>query len=161
MEKLTWPQVRVKLPAVPLEQTARILDSGLKEQFASASVEVVVCPDLTRAPFHLAAAGLCGSAQYVADVGGPPYLVPMVNRSKIYSFESVLANLNAPSEHLQNALVIGASGGPFREVGSNCELVPNAYFRRKSHDEFELLKNNTHFAKIVSHLWPPLTVPIH
>jgi hypothetical protein len=35
-----------------------VFEKGLKANFAEVKVEIVDCPDLTRAPFNLAAAGL-------------------------------------------------------------------------------------------------------
>ena len=52
------PSVEVKdLDVIPLEEIAKVLELGLKENFAQARVQVVDCPDLTQEPFHLAASG--------------------------------------------------------------------------------------------------------
>ena len=37
---------------------------------------------------HRACIGICGSCR-LADVGGPPYLVPTVNRAKLYNLADI------------------------------------------------------------------------
>lgn len=46
-----------------------VLQRDLMESFKEVSVGVEDCPDLTKAPFHLAAEGLSGSPR-ICDVGG-------------------------------------------------------------------------------------------
>ena len=36
-----------------------VLESALKKNFSEAAVRIVDCPDLSQAPFYLAAAGEC------------------------------------------------------------------------------------------------------
>ena len=38
--------------------TLSVLNDGLKENFSTVEVTVLDCPDLTQAPFHLAAEGI-------------------------------------------------------------------------------------------------------
>lgn len=89
---------------------------------------MVDCPDLRAAPFHLAAEGLCAGAGDAAtagdlvDIGGPPYLLPHVDRSRIYDLRA-LTQLLRPAG--SDALCIGAGAGYFPLVGTNCEGIYN------------------------------------
>lgn len=136
---------KVILQKPKLEEVAKILNDGLAKYFEHASVSVVDCPDLTQSPFHLAAPGLGGQTA-IADVGGPPFLVPLVQRDKKYSFEQI-ASLVAEKTS-ENAFLIGASAGPFHLVGQNCELMPNVLMKRTESGVFEMIKNNTHYSKV-------------
>lgn len=82
---------------------------------------MVDCPDLTAAPFHLASNGLCGSPTII-DVGGPPFLLPLVDRTKIYDLKSLARKIlpNAKSIYL-----CGAGAGPHPLINSNCEVRIN------------------------------------
>lgn len=81
----------------------------------------VECPDLTSAPYHLAANGLSGS-QTLIEIGGPPFLLPLVDRTKIYDLveisRKVLPNAN-------NLYICGAGAGPHPLINSNCEVSIN------------------------------------
>lgn len=96
------------------------------DNFAEVLVEVVDCPDLTAAPFHLAANGLGGSPTII-DVGGPPYLLPLVDRTKIYDVKQLARRV------LPNAKTIylcGAGAGPHPLINSNCEVIRCTYFQQ-------------------------------
>ncbi|XP_020628436.1 ester hydrolase C11orf54 homolog [Orbicella faveolata] len=67
----------------PLEELVQVLKAGLAKNFSNVEVEVVDCPDLREKPWKLAAPGICGRTR-IADVGGPPYLIPLPNLSKLY-----------------------------------------------------------------------------
>lgn len=136
---------KVILQKPTLEEVAKILNDGLAKYFEHASVSVVECPDLTQAPFHLAASGLGGQTA-IADVGGPPFLTPLVQRDKKYSFEQIASLVSEKSS--QNAFLIGASAGPFHLVGTNCELMPNVLLKRTESGEFKVIQNNTHYSKV-------------
>lgn len=99
-----------------------VLATGLKSSFATVNVEVVECPDLTKAPFHLAGRGLNGSPTLV-EIGGPPYLLPNVDRSKLYDLVSV--SQRALHDSKKEFIAIGAGAGPFPLVNSNCEGMFN------------------------------------
>jgi len=43
------------IPPPSLEDILPVLEAGLKKNYEEVSVEIVKCPDLTKAPFHLAA----------------------------------------------------------------------------------------------------------
>lgn len=127
-----------------LEQISQVLNDGLKKHFESSSVSVVDCPDLRSKPFNLAASGLGGHTG-VAEVGGVPNLVPLVKRDKVYSFEEVARLVNIGDE----TFIVGASAGPFPDVGTNSELMPNLLLK-KTGDTFEVAVNETHCAKVCS-----------
>lgn len=103
-----------------------VLLTGLKENFDEVSVDVVDCPDLTQAPYHLATSGLSGSPTIV-DIGGPPYLLPNVDRSKLYDLVAVGRKL------LPNAnefAALGAGAGPHPHINSNCEVKITTIFTK-------------------------------
>ena len=43
------------IPPPPLTDILPVIDACLKENYAEVTVEIVECPDLSEAPFHLAA----------------------------------------------------------------------------------------------------------
>lgn len=53
----------------------------------------------------------------MVEVGGPPYLLPLVKREKVYDVRDVakLTNTNP-------AFIIGAGAGPHPYAGCNCEV---------------------------------------
>lgn len=75
-----------------LNENILVLENGLKTNFAEASVQIVDCPDLSQCPFHLAAPGLGGDGTIV-EFGGPPYLLPLVDKSKVYDLVPLLRNI--------------------------------------------------------------------
>ncbi|KAI0230035.1 Ester hydrolase C11orf54 [Lamellibrachia satsuma] len=76
------PVQKAALYYPPLEEVAGVLQDGLRENFANATVSVVDCPDLKQEPFMLAASGLCGCSR-VADVGGAQNLSPTPKKDKL------------------------------------------------------------------------------
>ena len=114
-----YPVESKNLHVPQLSDVAKILQDGLSKNFRDAKVEVVSCPDLTQAPYGLAAPGLCGSPR-VADVGGVPYLMPKVHLEKIYDLPAVAQSIELP-----DAFIVGAGAGPFPYVGVNSEMMPN------------------------------------
>uniref|UniRef100_A0A1B6KUZ4 DUF1907 domain-containing protein n=1 Tax=Graphocephala atropunctata TaxID=36148 RepID=A0A1B6KUZ4_9HEMI len=102
-----------------LDDVAQALKVGLSENFETVEVSVVDCPDLTQKPFSLASQGLNGSTT-ILEVGGVPFLMPLVDRSKVYDFKDMnqVTGVNP-------AFIVGAGAGPFRHAGVNCELVAN------------------------------------
>ncbi|KAA8586379.1 hypothetical protein FQN60_000215, partial [Etheostoma spectabile] len=125
---------KVRLHAPGLEELRGVLQAGLEDNFAEVQVSVVDCPDLTKEPFHFPAylicvmlvfttflphtAGLCGKPR-ITDVGGVPYLVPLVQKHKEYNMNTLSKQLELPG-----AFVLGAAGAPIRIVGMNAELMP-------------------------------------
>ncbi|XP_046681211.1 ester hydrolase C11orf54 homolog isoform X2 [Homalodisca vitripennis] len=102
-----------------MNDVAQALKDGLSENFETVEVSVVDCPDLTQKPFSLASQGLGGSPT-ILEVGGVPFLMPLVNRSKIYDFKDMnkVTGVNP-------AFIVGAGAGPFTYAGVNSELVAN------------------------------------
>lgn len=126
----------------PLSELASLLATGLKPHFKDVEASVVPCPDLTLAPFHLAASGLYGSER-IADIGGPPYLHPLPNFTKKYSFLELAKTLDMSPER---GFMLGAGAGPFHVVGQNSELMPNlSYYSGDGEDK---VVNLTKYAKI-------------
>lgn len=82
---------------------------------------MVDCPDLTNAPFHLAANGIGGS-ETIVEIGGPPYLLPLVDRSKIYDLKAIARKLQPTGTEV---LAIGAGAGYYPIMNSNCEGMYN------------------------------------
>ncbi|KAK9881792.1 hypothetical protein WA026_017308 [Henosepilachna vigintioctopunctata] len=113
------PVVHKKLDVVPLENLKEVLSKGLKNCFKEVEVSVVDCPDLTQKPFTLAKSGLGGSTKLV-EVGGPPFLFPLVQKDKVYDLKDI-----AKIANLENAFIIGAGAGPHPYAGVNCEGIYN------------------------------------
>ncbi|XP_028322253.1 ester hydrolase C11orf54 homolog [Gouania willdenowi] len=109
---------KIQLHAPSLEELQHVLQTGLKSNFAEVEVSVVDCPDLTKEPFTFPVPGLCGNPR-IADVGGVPYLVPLVQKDKEYNMNSVSKELELPG-----AFILGAAAVPSRIVGMNAELMP-------------------------------------
>jgi hypothetical protein len=59
------------------------------------------------------------------DIGGVPYLIPLVNRSKLYDLAKVIPELVGASGFPQGWYISGAAAGPFPSQGTNCEMVVN------------------------------------
>uniref|UniRef100_A0A8B9PWN5 Chromosome 11 open reading frame 54 n=1 Tax=Apteryx owenii TaxID=8824 RepID=A0A8B9PWN5_APTOW len=95
-----------------------VLQKGLKENFADAQVSVVDCPDLTQEPFNFPAKGICGKPR-IADVGGVPYLLPLVQKEKVYDLNIVAKDIELPG-----AFILGAGAASSRILGVNAELIP-------------------------------------
>ncbi|XP_053985125.1 ester hydrolase C11orf54 homolog [Hylaeus anthracinus] len=103
-----------------LHEVKNVLKEGLVKNFSEVQIEVVDCPDLTQEPFNLAAPGLGGNPTLL-DIGGPPFLLPSVQRDKLYDIKELLNHLQYPKD----SLVIGAGAGPWPYLNSNCELIMN------------------------------------
>ncbi|KAJ7386967.1 hypothetical protein OS493_003929 [Desmophyllum pertusum] len=68
-----------------LEELVQVLKDGFSKNFSNVDVEVVDCPDLREKPWTLAASAYVHefvAEPEIADVGGPPYLIPLPNLSK-------------------------------------------------------------------------------
>nr|BAN20564.1 conserved hypothetical protein [Riptortus pedestris] len=119
-----------------LEDAQKALSKGLKNVFAEVSVDIVDCPDLSAEPFNLACKGLGGTTS-VVEVGGPPYLLPKVDRQKVYDVKDIVKAIG-----LQQCFVIGAGAGPWPFIGKNAEMVANVYIDGNN------VKSLTHIAKL-------------
>lgn len=126
-----------------IEELASVFNVELKKYFSNCQVSVEECPDLTKAPFNLAAPGLSGNTA-IADVGGVPYLTPLPQKNKIYSFEQIARIVNIG----RNSFLIGAGAGPFHQVGHNCELMPNVLLQ-KENDHYHVCANNTYYSEVL------------
>ncbi|KAK2574514.1 Ester hydrolase C11orf54-like protein [Acropora cervicornis] len=107
----------------PLSDLSQVLQEGLAKNFSTVEVTVVDCPDLREKPWTLAAPGICSRTR-IADVGGPPYLIPLPDLSKFYSFSDI-----AESAELPGGFIIGAGAGSSKFVGVNCEMMANLVIR--------------------------------
>lgn len=96
----------------------KALSTGLIQNFAEVAVKEVECPDLSVAPFHLAANGLCGRPTIV-DIGGTPFLLPLVDRSKLYDLTSIGRKV---LPNAKSIFLCGAGAGPYPLINSNCEV---------------------------------------
>lgn len=77
---------------------------------------MVDCPDLTKQPFTLAKPGLDGNTKLV-ELGGVPYLLPLVKKEKIYDLKKIAISVKSDP-----AFIIGAGAGPYPHAGVNCEV---------------------------------------
>nr|XP_023688860.1 ester hydrolase C11orf54 homolog [Paramormyrops kingsleyae] len=109
---------KIQLHVPKLEELCEVLQNGLKSNFADAQITVVECPDLSQDPFNFPAKGLCGSPR-ITDVGGVPYLIPLVQLDKVYDMNAVAKALELPG-----AFILGAGAVSSKSVGMNAELMP-------------------------------------
>jgi len=124
-----------------LQTLCSVLSNGLKKNFVDVSVEIVDCPDLSKAPFHLASSGLGGDPTIV-EFGGPPFLLPLVDRSKVYDLVPLLRNISGYQN--KEFFTCGAGAGPWPIFNQNCEGMMNLLVRSDGS-----LKNETHVARTV------------
>ncbi|XP_053703722.1 ester hydrolase C11orf54 homolog [Synchiropus splendidus] len=129
---------RAQLHTPELDELSSVLQAGLQRNFAEVKVTVVDCPDLTREPFNFPVKGLCGNPR-ITDVGGVPYLVPVVQKHKEYDMNVISKELELPG-----AFIIGAAAAPSRIVGMNAELIPQVLTEGKGHPGV----NNSYYASI-------------
>lgn len=120
----------------PLEEIADVLNKGLKKHFQDVKVEVVNCPDLTQMPFTLANKGLTGNT-HMMDVGGPPYLIPVVQYDKVYDLCDIPDLVK-----MKSAFIIGAGAGPHPYATVNCEAIMNINI------ENSVVKQQTRIVKV-------------
>ncbi|CAO1302734.1 unnamed protein product [Diamesa tonsa] len=123
-----------------LSELKSVLQNGLKSNFKEVKVEVVDCPDLTQAPFHLASPGLSGDGALI-EYGGVPYLLPLVDKSKLYDLKELIRNVSGYEE--KEFYTCGAGAGPFPLFDQNCEGIFN--LRVTSDGQ---VFNETHSAKV-------------
>lgn len=117
-----------------------VLENGLRNNFEMVSVEIVDCPDLSQAPFYLASSGLSGDTTIV-EFGGPPFLLPLVDRTKVYDIVSLLRNINGYES--KKFFTCGAGAGPWPIFDQNCEGILNLAVQSDGS-----LINETHVARI-------------
>lgn len=102
--------------------TIPALKSGLESNFECVLVEVCPCPDLSKAPFNLAAAGLGGHPR-ILDIGGVPYLVPLAQKEKLYDMKDYPKLTGFEMD--EQCLIIGAGAAPWTYLQRNAEMMPN------------------------------------
>lgn len=129
--------IKRSLHVPSLHEIKNVLEKGLSTNFAEAKVEIVECPNLTQKPFQLSASGLNGDPT-ILEVGGPSYLLPLVQREKLYDIQPLLQCLN----YSDKAFVIGAGAGPWPYLNCNCELMMNVAVSPSN------VKNETHIALV-------------
>jgi len=122
-----------------LSELVEVLQNGLKSSFAEVSVTEVDCPDLTQEPFHLAGLGISGKP-LLLELGGPPYLLPLVDRSKVYNLKEIVQKILPETKEI---LAVGAGAGPFPLINSNCEGIINL-----KTNENGTVTNQTHIARV-------------
>ncbi|CAB3252145.1 unnamed protein product [Arctia plantaginis] len=132
MTSVDYASVPIKEKALhqpPLQEVADVLSKGLTSSFATVQVSVEDSPDLTKGPYNLTSPGLTGNEKLV-EIGGPPYLLPLVQRDKIY-------DLALLAKHLQRdpAFIAGAGAGPWPHIGVNCEGIINLSIKNGSIDQ--------------------------
>lgn len=113
-----------------LEEIRDVVAAGIASNFAIVDVEVLDCPNLTEGPFHLAGQGLNGSPTLM-ELGGPPYLLPHVDYTKLYDLVSI--SQKALNDTKKEFLAIGAGAGPYPHVNSNCEGMFNLRVTASGH----------------------------
>jgi len=118
----TYPKEEYSLPNVGIETICEGLKGSLAKYFKSAEVSVTDCPDLTKAPYFLASEGI-GGYGVIVDLGGVPYLIPTVDRTKVYDLATVIPEYVGKEGFPNGWNVTGAGAGPWPTQGSNCELV--------------------------------------
>lgn len=104
-----------------LDEIKEVLREGLVKNFAESQVEIVDCPNLMQEPFTLAAPGLGGNPMLL-EIGGPSFLLPTVQRNKLYDTRQLLNHLRCN----EDSFVVGAGAGPWPYINTNCELMMNA-----------------------------------
>uniref|UniRef100_A0A224XTZ3 DUF1907 domain-containing protein n=1 Tax=Panstrongylus lignarius TaxID=156445 RepID=A0A224XTZ3_9HEMI len=132
------PTTSVKLDCPELENVAIALQKGLPQYFAETEVAVVDCPDLREEPFNLAAKGLGGNTA-VIDVGGPAFLLPLHDETKIYHMKDI-----ANTVGMKSCFIVGAGAGPWPYIGKNCEMMANVLIN----DSTSSTVQKTHIAKV-------------
>lgn len=123
-----------------LDEVCKVVAAGLKSNFATVQVEVVDCPNLTQDPFHLAGQGLNGTPTLL-ELGGPPYLLPLVDYTKLYDLVS--CSERALNFTKKEFLAIGAGAGPYPLVDTNCEGMYNLKVHANGH-----VLSESHLARV-------------
>jgi hypothetical protein len=141
-----FPVKKIALFPPSLSALSESISGGLSSNFANSSCTVDTPPDLTLPPYYLAGSGLAGSTR-VLDIGGPPNLSPIPNKTKKYNLSSIARQADMSSS---SGFLLGAGAGPFHVLGQNSELMPNfAYGVAAGKDDPDHVRNRTHYAKIV------------
>lgn len=124
MTSLTVLKQPLHVPS--LDEAAKVLEKGLKSNFAEATCEVSECPNLTNAPWGLASEGIGGDPR-IGEIGGVRFLCPLPKKDKVYDLKEVAKQVDLPE-----AFLIGAGAGPLPFVKKNSEMIPNLKFKDNS-----------------------------
>lgn len=103
-----------------------VLQEELKRNFQEVAVEIVSCPNLTAAPYHLKTVGLCGNPR-ILEIGGPPYLLPNVDRERVYDLHAICKRVYQIDNPNGDYSAIGAGAGPWPHAHTNCEGIYNLH----------------------------------
>lgn len=150
MEPLAKAGLKVEcrqLHVPDLREACEVIRKGLSEVYQHVEVDVVPCPDLSKAPFDLAAkgaslsarffefpvfpepgdsharfSGICGQ-QRILDVGGVPYLIPLARRDKFYDLRDLPSLAKMEVGAGEKALIIGAAAAPWTFLNRNAEVT--------------------------------------
>lgn len=99
-----------------------VLHEALLKNFADVTVSVVDNPDLTLEPFNLASPGIGGDAAII-EYGNDDYLLPLVDKSKVYDLIPTVRQISSYKE--KEFFACGAGAGPFEAIDQNCEGIFN------------------------------------
>uniref|UniRef100_A0A8C0HVC3 DUF1907 domain-containing protein n=1 Tax=Balaenoptera musculus TaxID=9771 RepID=A0A8C0HVC3_BALMU len=117
-----------------------VQQKGLTDNFADVQASVVDCPNWTKEPFTFPVKGICGKTR-IAEVGGVPYLLPLINKKKVYDLNKIAEEIQLPG-----AFVLGAGAGPFQTLGFNSEFMPVV----QTESEHKPPVNGSYFAPVNS-----------
>ncbi|XP_073844824.1 ester hydrolase C11orf54 homolog [Musca autumnalis] len=121
-----------------LEELKEVIHSALVKNFENVTVEVTNCPDMKKPEYGLMDSGLGGSPTLV-ELGGPPYLLPLVQREKLYNVKEICQKTMGGGK----ILAVGAGAGPYPLRSSNCEGIYNMSISADGQ-----LKNGSYTAKV-------------
>lgn len=99
-----------------------VLENALKRNFDFVTVEVVDSPNLTEDPFYLASPGI-GGDPLIIEYGNDNYLVPLVDKSKVYDLIPTIRQISSYKE--KEFFACGAGAGPFDWLQQCCEGIYN------------------------------------
>jgi hypothetical protein len=122
-----------------LQELVTVLTPVLDSNFATATVSIEPCPDLRKAPYHLAAEGLSGN-ECVADIGGQGNLFPEPRMNCKFDMLQIAREMQMSSDRGQ---LLGAGAGPFHRIGINSELATNFSWE----SSIDQAKNLTYYTK--------------
>jgi len=140
MDTLPWELYNLK--PVDLETLREVLEKSLKKHFGSVEVTVTQCPNLRESPFHLADEGIGGGETSIVDLGGVPYLIPLVDRKRVYDLVSVIPKYVGKENYPNGWYISGACAGAWPAEGSNCEMIANI----KVNPDGKLIENKSKVA---------------
>lgn len=106
-----------------LETIRDVLNENLKKYYADVNVTITECPDLTQEPYNLPVEGFGGGSRDIVDLGGVPYLLPTVDRTRQYDLREIATKYIGSERYPDGWYMNGAGAGPWPSIGKNCELV--------------------------------------